>query len=732
MVFRKGQVTIFVIIGLLLLIIVGIFIYISSPEVDIEEPIRRQYDSRLDNVVLSVERCMYLLARDAFEELGSTGGFFNLDSDRYIFGVSPAYVNNAVELFPESGFVVPYWFGSSSSPNCEECSFYLNKPSLMGAHSGSIASQVEDYVSDNLLVCLDYFSVFNDTFDITWEDDPVAIINFYDEHTEVVVDWELDALLVGTDLTLYADIFSADLDLRMKKIYGLASDLLYQSIISRGALEEFSLEVSSLLGSGGRDAVIPPRAGGVYYDFSAPRIWRKSDIRNVLSEAFSDYISFMQVFGSYESYSITPGSTDLFTETIVSGFSQVVSSDFDQIVSTRVRFNYFPSWPLYVDVHPSLGEVVMPRSGSILAIPFFPISYSQYDFDYDISYPVLVTLEDITAFGGEGYLFQFAAESNIRRSARYYDDIEIVGEAEEHGFDSGFGEFIFRDVPVTISVLDAFTLEPVEGVEVMYTCVDATVGVGVSEMVNGRAVIESYLPQCVSGVFRSMGSFHSEVLIESIVEGENNEFNLRVYTEQDIRVYPVKRMLGKVPVFSEEDLSIEWDWSLSGGEYYSRFADEETIILFMRLEDGEPGSFVRTASINGSVQEYAEVSLIPGKYDVFVFSNLHMGEGHSIEYLETEKEEFCYRNPPLIGSKKCEVIPGERINDTLIIGFLQLDSSTSGPVEITMDDLRKSTMKLYFASYRLEDLVLTRDLEVIGAMVEASESHRSLLLPVFE
>ena len=714
---KKGQVTLFVIIGLVLVILVGISLYIISLDTEVpeDEVITRDYDADLDAVASTIEDCMGILAREFFEEIGVTGGFHDVDPRMYRYDLYPEYVNNALELFPDSELIVPYWFSIDSPPDCIDCRYRLSFPSLEGDYPGAIRYDAERYVEENMLECVDYFSAFEDTYDISYEE-PSALISFYDEHTSVALRWDIEAVVHGSDLTLSASSFVEDMDLRMKKIYDLALDLLFQVIIGRNALDEFTREVSDVMGMG-LDSDVPPRAGGVSYERRAPRIWRVSEAKDAISESLSDNIMYMQIIGSRDHFIITD-EEESFMQSFYSRFLHSMRTDSDQLSDTSITFSYWPNWPMFLDVNPSMGDIVMPETYAV-NMPMLSLSITTYEFDYDIAHPVLITLEDDTAFRGEGYVFQFAVESNIRRSDVYSTevlDIDIDAPGAEDFY--GFSDTSQRTIPVSIEVVDKDTFERLGNVSIMYTCLGQTIIVGTTEDRGEGPVLDTYMPACIDGYFEIMDDeYYSDEVVESIIDGEDNSFVIEAFKETEISFNVNKKHVARTYGDEIEGLQ-EYNWEFNNN-LLSVHQDEELFVLFTRIVNNEPSEFIRAIELE-SGRTSGEVGLIPGEYELMVISNLYLEEDVILD-----DEEICIEG-------ECHTIEGARINESIMYGYLMLDGSTSGTIEITSEDLDNDRMIIYYTGFRLDELSKTRHLEVFGALVEASEEHREELLPRFE
>lgn len=715
---KRGQVTLFVIIGFVVLIVAGLLIYLVSnsvvEEVPTEDILDQNLDARIAPLVNDISFCIESLAKEKLVELGSTGGFVIENPEIYRTDLIPEYANNALELFPESDVIYPFWYEMTSGPDCVSCDFAIHRPFLKGDAQNTIESIVEDYVDENILDCMDNFDTYKDIFDVEYEV-PESAISFNADDTTIFLDWPMTVDVLSEDsVTIDLDAFVGKLDLRMSGIYDLATNILYEVIIGKQALDDLAIQVSDY-GGFGADSPLPPR-GDASLGFDAPRYWRTSEVKEIIRERIASNIPLVQILGSREHYVVFAPEDD-FKRNIYYRHLHSVSDDERQLGKTRIRFSFMPEWPLYVKVNPSQGELIMPEINS-LSLPFFSFAMTKYDFDYDISYPSLITLEDEDAFNGEGYIFQFSVENNVRSSISYAEKLNV---SRPESVVNGGGYFSPDNaiVPVVIRVVDAATLLPVDEIGVMYTCVDEVGIVGTTELKNGHALIETTLPPCVDGRFSGIGAdnYSLEELKISIIEGGENRFLLHAFKDKKIQVFPKKKLYSLRVELEEEIDNYYWDFNPSGT--VSKDVNEELVVILTKVENDNPTGFVQVANIKGNANS-GIMYLRPGTYNLMIVSNLILEQD-----IVTDPEELC-------ADGECSTIESETLTDSIIYGYVQFDSSTSGPIEITVSDLENNYLNVFYAGFDKNDIQYTRQFSVMGKIIDASTENRNALLPKFE
>ena len=110
---KKGQITVFIILGILILLISGI--YLVTRAIKVEEyitiiPIIANVPDELLPIRTYTEACINNLAEDALKKLGTQGGYIDLEQ----FGISFNQVipteADGIQFSPNSDLNVPYWW----------------------------------------------------------------------------------------------------------------------------------------------------------------------------------------------------------------------------------------------------------------------------------------------------------------------------------------------------------------------------------------------------------------------------------------------------------------------------------------------------------------------------------------------------------------------------------------------------------------------------------------------
>jgi hypothetical protein len=724
---KRGQITLFIILGIVVLIIVlvAMFLINKSKEKMPVDPYKIDYDAKLAPIYNDVVYCIEKLGKEKIQKLGANGGFDEVDAASYDYAKPLAYDNNALELFPGSGIVIPYWTYIDSNPNCKECSYVQNYPRLTG-QGESMQNSIETYVENNLVSCLDNFSAYKFDLDISYDALPQSTVEIRDENVFIGVDWKLKVKFPDESVSRDLSKFSATLDVRLKQLYDYALNILFQTemLEESRSFEYFTKDIISFYSFGGQDAPIPPVSGPTVFQFTAPTIWLQQNVQDELKNAVSETIPYMQVAGTKDSFILI--TNDTIKDNFYANFQNVVYFDDAFASQIRVRFNYYPMWPFYVSVGPSDGPVIMPESSTV-NLWIMKLSTTRYRFYYDVAYPVLVTLEDDSAFNGEGFMFNFPFEVNLQDNDPYSNSTIDMKEyaPQEETDDLGYTQ---RTVPVKLNVINGYTNLPMEDITVSYTCMDKEYIVGTSKIKDGNpnAIINSYLAPCIGGVFSITSFGYGEGPIYKDVNiDEPVEMDYPVYPAKDINLELRKRMYMPTLTPDADDVEVNRQWMLSSGEGYesSLDADEEVILIMSEIRsDGSNGNTIYFNSNNPD----KTISLAPGKYSLEVISSLKMGEGRSRQNITIPGRTIKMKGDDVI------------INETVIqkvmyLGGLTLDDTTSGYVIIYPYQLNAGTnMIVYYPAYHPDDLKYIEDLEVLSEINNATVAYTGLFRPAIE
>ena len=510
---RKGQISLFIIAGVIILIGFGLFFYVRSQSVKSTlppVPVLEEIPLQLNPVREYTQSCIESLAKEALVKVGSQGGYIDLERVGIITSAILPTEADGIKFSPEGDLNIPYWWYLKADNDCaKNCIFSSQQPDLQRASGGasdkSIESQVDIYIEENLEACLQNYQPLEDQgFVITEQGNAIVVTLIGEEEIIIFVEYPIEASLGDTtaELKQYFSVIPLDL----KKIYALANEIKLAEI-NYNFLERHTLNLITSFASLNPDG-LPPKSESTF-EFGTGKTWNTFDVQKKIEQMLMTYIPALQVpFTRDYQKRIFPGDkikTNVYANEIPANFDNIYPD-------LGVRFDYLGWWPIYFNA----GQGGLIRSESITA-PGLPIGYQRYATTYDISFPTLITITDPDAFGGEGYTFMFALEGNLRNK-----------KPLDESFDGGEGIHFFQPSlacnpnqrnsgNVTILTRD-HNNNPVD-VNIAYTCGTETCSIGETE--NGE--LTAKFPVCTNGIV----SYLAQDYFASVDILSNRQLNYR-------------------------------------------------------------------------------------------------------------------------------------------------------------------------------------------------------------
>lgn len=188
---KKGQITIFIIIGVLLLSGFGAYSYLRQGEA---EKVRDSENIPVISIKNSVESCLSEVGVDAILHNSVRGGYFEP-------------VQNSLNI---SGIFIP---------------LYLDSGVLTVPDTNTLQNEISKYVDKNLDSCISNFSYFKEKFGIAFEEGKPATKTLMTEK-EVVLNLNYPVRISKAGETINLDRFSTTIKLPFAKNSGIVSRII--------------------------------------------------------------------------------------------------------------------------------------------------------------------------------------------------------------------------------------------------------------------------------------------------------------------------------------------------------------------------------------------------------------------------------------------------------------------------------------------------------------------------
>jgi hypothetical protein len=551
---KRGQVTAFIILGVIIVILIAISIYYrdylmeSLSSIGIGGGVK--VPQEFQDVNTYVEGCISSISEDGIRLLGSQGGYISIPDDIVPAGPSNLF-SNRLEVFSGRGMEVPYWFYVSAN----------NIPKNVAPSIGSMERSLSTYIDSNLDSCIANFSDFT-RFAIIQKPHKTSV-KIEKDIVKVDVSFPLNAKLGDMEFTF--SNFKMDVDAALGKLYSMALQI-HDSESTTYYLEDKTYDVMVLYDE------IPLSQT----DFScSPKVWSKTKVTEDLKKFLSYNLPAIKIVGTDHQVS----SEGKYFEWDALGTSYK---------GTTVNFMYSPSWPFYLDVVPSDGDILkgddfIKKNGGGEAMAYLSsfVCITQYNFVYDVKHPVLVVLHDDNSFAGSGLDFQYATQVVIDNNQPRENKAVDLSLPD----DTSSEICKYANSKITINVLRPSIgkeLVPVPDAEVSYKCITTICDIGKT---GSDGSLTANFPACVNGaVIASKEGFHQGKTIFSTNEPASTSVILESYYDLGVDVKVLSPAIR------------------------SPLAGEKIVFNFVNNEDGYSTSF--------SYPEDKRIKLIPGTYDV--------------------------------------------------------------------------------------------------------------------
>ncbi|MFH1073174.1 MAG: hypothetical protein V1743_07140 [Nanoarchaeota archaeon] len=735
---KAGQVTVYVILGLVLVILIGLALFLKTYLENLDKP-PISVQKELQPLNEYVEGCIYLTAKEGVLQMGIQGGYINPQEKGLIPITQFPSTAKAIEFAPESGVTIPYWYYMSSSNECSQCNFKSERPPLQRKYGArSIETQLDTYLESNLATCIQGFEEWTAKgYEVKILNEPAVKTTVAENNVLVELEYPLQITL--NQKTYKMSNFRSELDVNLKKSYDIGTTIL-RSVASQDAFffESAAIEYITPYAMDERSE-LPLIGTKVKSGFSAPHYWTLQDTRERVAEILADNYDNIQVQGS--------GNVriPIITNPTLNGMymNNFIAIDPDNALGElggyTIDFTYLPWWPLYLQIQTPMGKSDAVLGPQVLNTFFpFPLGMQRYDFKYDISFPILVKIHDKDAFNGEGFTLQFAYEANIRGNQPLGIGFEYL--ETEAGQDSMFCDENQRHSgDITMHTIDIGSRQPVEDVFLTYDCLDQGCPLGVTRMQEGKASLTAKLPLCMGGgLVPFKEGYFGHLRDYATNEGTDGEVTVNLEQFKDVQVEVRKKYIAKGIEYMDNPLGGDkipvTVWKFYPDNDFAMNIDEHAMLIFTRVP--EAGEQEYTAFVDVNITDRKTIKLVSGNYTVEAFMFLELGLGHARQEVKVppdkDYEEECYDKEPLnpFGGEECVKIDAIKFNTTLFEGGLKLEGKDA--VFFTYDDLGNRKITVYIPTIKVDDLQSVKsDLDILGKFHGLYKPHVEQVKPKF-
>ena len=482
---KKGQLTVFIILGILLLIAVGLVTYLQLrqaqtpdvPEILVPKDIKPVYDA--------IASCVEESATRAVQLVGLQGGFVEVPAE---ISTNP---NAYLQVDDQGLFKIPLWYyeGKDRTPGIE-----------------LIQTQISRYVLEHLRSCLQNFDEFVD-YKIEEQGNITVKTILAEENVIVRLTWPLT--ITHADKVLSQEDYVASVPVRLRKIWQLASATMQFENANRW-FENLTIDLYAA------DTHVP--TDGMTVDCQQKK-WNLQDIKQRMQQTLqynlpsirvenTDYIPFEatpETYAALQKFTlqdILAGKKPKHTPADAFEYNHMRMNVKVQPSDLKAVFEYSPAWGMLLNGQPNDGgrlESNLAFGSSFMKV----LCINQWHFTYNMIYPVRMIIRDNKALSGRGFVFQMAFPVIIHENE---GERVNFGLRKFIGFDTTTG---FCDATADVTTdLRARGVEPgmlvgteLENANLTYECFDKTCDLGTTRADDGIYRLRTKLPLGCSNPF---------------------------------------------------------------------------------------------------------------------------------------------------------------------------------------------------------------------------------------
>jgi hypothetical protein len=635
---KRGQVTLFVVVGILIVVIASIFAFtFSQSGLKRNKALSDSVPEKFSPVKNFVESCISSSGERAVRMLSERGGYiFSRDYPMIsVYGLAPSFdtpsdadsffvhaFSNEI-IIPE--LAVPYWHYLATDNSAGSLRFASRMPALKSSFDNgrdrigdnSVEAQIDRYVSQKLLECLDDFKPFKERGMLIEPAGSVPEPTTYVRENDVLINVHYPVLVnISGDSELIENFYS-EIPARLEKVYEIAR-MITNTEIKQHFLENNILNLMALESS--VDSPLLPPMTDFTFEFGSPgNSWQAQAVKQNMKSLLL-FTSLMQVEGAnnYQRILVAPDDASFETRQKVYdnmilpvlaeyyGYKDIAEKN--DIGAMKVFFKYFDWWDIYFNVNDENG-VIRPKTVG-LDFDMLKIGFQKYETIYDVSWPVLVTVVDTASFNGKGLSFNFGLEGNIRdnggnlSSSASLPDITADARAPSICNENG------KEIEVKVyddTCTSRNSCNPVEGAYILL-------------VVSGEEVSKS----CPLGVTGAGGALKAKVplgvlggMIKAVKPDYLSEFVVfepagDVYTIKGMR--PIRKI--NVQVMKKTLSKANGVWNVFDPVPKPLDAGEEAVVTMTRIENAfEEEKFSSMAQVSAQ-EPLFETNFVSGTYAI--------------------------------------------------------------------------------------------------------------------
>ncbi len=461
---KRGQITVFIILGLVVLLIVGLLFLVlkdSGPG---------NLESTQESVAVTnlVQQCLNQIGEETTRTVASNGGYLDITLKDL-----PTADSQVIAIGPQR---IAIWHEVQDCSQSRTGCLQDNRPPLCAKDSycpieakgdNSIQQSIERGIERDINNCLNSFSSLPG---IQVETQGNPAVKAYIRNDDLGLNLEYPLRVTTADGNIIElEEFTATLDVNLPQVYLLASQI-QQEQRERMFIEEIFLHLLSY--QTGVDKELPPfrelQISG------APRFWIRPEVQQIIEDGLLPALFMIRVKNADNYYPIESPDVAPEMRDYAEGLYDYMAINLGNVYyPVDVRFEY-PGTPMHLDINGK--QLLKPRRMPGTAfLSWAGMDIHDYRFKYAASFPLLIHIDDPAAFNGRGLQLNFGLEANILNNVPLNTSIgytEIAFGQTGVNLEQQTMDHLYR-----VTVHDERKGTPVSDAQLTYSCgIEYTVG----------------------------------------------------------------------------------------------------------------------------------------------------------------------------------------------------------------------------------------------------------------
>jgi hypothetical protein len=614
---KKSQITIFILVGFIILISAIFLIYLSISKTDksSKDDINKAISSNLmgkSQAENLIDSCLSQITNTGISIMRFQGGFINIPSNYKTLSLPNEYEiymdgeSKKIRRQPNSQISVPFYVTADEGDM---------SPSIT-----TLENELENYIKKELPLCVNKLEPIEKNFKIEIEEGAIDVNVTFGNNVIIKGNYDFKGKIDNLEWQTSEFLYEARVDIRKMHYY---AKRLSNLAVTTHFLENFIKEQISLYGFSGTNPSISTQIPPLYHSQTAInptyKTWNKDNAIDMFKQIISKNLALIK-----------------FNDTT---YTRITSSNpIDQSVYDSYIYNYFltdktvnislyfnPTWNTEIDIRPNENNILRPSTHSIMGIPFLnSIQIVTYNFKYDVKLPIFFQIHDYISkyinpstktITGNETDFYFLVETFIcgnKNRACNFTTLPSFNTTYDDTNDYNYCDFK-KLSNTTIKLKDKFNNNAIINAKVSYRCAsslnDCFIG-----MTDTNGTLSSNFPSCTNGFLYFMHKdYRDEGFTQTITTSNTN----REYDLLPLKEFNATIKLIHLRKFTQ-------NWNLTNG-YSNQTCDnkqpltayKDTFYDISHLDQAIINLKGKQRIIQNSLYEYkpnTTIKLAPGNY----------------------------------------------------------------------------------------------------------------------